>query len=152
MSTLKRKRQTISIEIKKQIIDAKAADSSKSYADLARDFSNGGLTLDKGNIQAILNKKDEILAAIDKGIGAKRAHLKPAKYEDLETAILIWFKQVRSENVAVSGLLKYQVRKLTKRPWKAMKRYPKSLNKSRSKQPRRVKHYINSADIAAKIT
>jgi len=51
MSAQKRKRQTISIEIKKQIIDAKAVDSSKSYADLAKDFSKNGLTLTKANIQ-----------------------------------------------------------------------------------------------------
>ncbi len=61
MSTQKRKRQTISIEIKKQIIDAKAADSSKSYAELAKDFSKGGLTLTKGNVQVILKHQVQTL-------------------------------------------------------------------------------------------
>lgn len=105
MSTQKRKRQTISIETKKQIIDAKAADSSKSYANLAKDFSKNGLILTKANVQTIIGDKDKILAAIDDGIGAKRARVKPSKYEDLEAAVLMWFKQVRSQNVVVSGPL-----------------------------------------------
>jgi hypothetical protein len=41
----KLKRRSISIQIKKQIIDAKEADPSKSYAELAEDFSKDGLTL-----------------------------------------------------------------------------------------------------------
>lgn len=104
-SVQKRKRQTIPIEIKKQIIDAKAADSSKSYAELAKDFSKNGLSLTKGNVQRILNEETRIIEAIENGAGPKRANLKPAKHENLETAVLTWFKQVRSENVAVSGPL-----------------------------------------------
>jgi transposase-like protein len=105
MSTPKRKRQTISIEVKKKIIDASAADSSKSYADLAKEFSDDKITLSKSNIQTILDGKQKVLDAIEKGVGAKRAHLKPEKHADLEMAVLTWFQQIRSQNVAVSGPL-----------------------------------------------
>lgn len=101
----KRKRQSISIQIKKQIIDAYEADSSKSYNDLAKEFSKDGLSLTKSNVQSVINAKDKILNAVDNGIGAKRVRLTNAKYEDLEAAVLTWFKQVRSENVVVSGPL-----------------------------------------------
>jgi hypothetical protein len=114
MATQKRKRQTIQLRTKKQIIDAEKADLSKSYADLAKEFNNDGLNFAKSTMQTILSGKDSILKAIENGIRVKRAHLKPAKYEDLEIAILTWFKQVRSENVIVSGpLLKVTLSDLT---------------------------------------
>jgi len=103
MSAQKRSRQSISIEVKKQIIDAKSANSSKTYGDLAKEFSNSKLKLTDNNIKTIIRDKDKIIEAIDKGIGGKRARLKPAKYEDLEEAVLTWFMQVRTQNVAVDG-------------------------------------------------
>jgi hypothetical protein len=71
MATPTRKRQTISIELKKRIIDAKAADSSTSYADLAKRFSNDQLKLTDKNMKRIFRDKDKILLAIDNGAGAK---------------------------------------------------------------------------------
>jgi len=105
MTTPKRKRQTISIEIKKEIIDAAEADSKKSYADLAKEFSNDKLTLKKSNIQAIIREKDKLLNAVDDGIDAKRARLTTGRHADLEAAVLVWLRQVRSENVAITGPL-----------------------------------------------
>ena len=104
MTTPKRKRQTISIEIKKQIIDAAAADPKKSYADLATEFSNNQLTLTSENMKRVFRDKDKILNAIDDGIGAKRARLTTGRHADLEAAVLTWLRQVRSENVAVTAL------------------------------------------------
>jgi len=96
MSAQKRKRQTISIEIKKQIIDASSV--GNSLGDLATKFG-----IPRSTIQGIIQKKDDILEAIDSGVSGKRAHLKPAKYEDLEYAVLTWFKQVRTQNVVIDG-------------------------------------------------
>jgi hypothetical protein len=45
------------------------------------------------------------LAAIDDGAGAKRKRLTTGRNADLETAVLTWFRQVRSQNVAVTGPL-----------------------------------------------
>ena len=36
---------------------------------------------------------------------SQRKRRKIAKHKDLETAVLIWFKQARSQNVSISGSL-----------------------------------------------
>lgn len=105
MSTQKSKQQSISVELKKKIIDEKEAYPSKSYAGLANQFTSDKLTLTKSNVQRILGSKQKILDAIDDGIEAKRARLTKAKHTDLEEAVLTWFRQVRSQNVAVTGPL-----------------------------------------------
>lgn len=97
MSTQKRKRQAISIETKKEILDE--ASKGKSLGDLAEKFGISS----RSTVQGILENKDKILDAIENGIGGKRARLKPAKYEDLEAAVLMWLKQVRAQNVVVDG-------------------------------------------------
>lgn len=110
MSTQKRKRQTIPIGIKSQIINAAAKDPKKSYADLAKEFSNKYLKLTSENIKRISRDKGKILAAIDNGANAKRARLTTGRQADFEASVLTWFRQVRSENVAVSGpLLKVRI-------------------------------------------
>ncbi|KAE9546906.1 hypothetical protein FO519_009882 [Halicephalobus sp. NKZ332] len=115
MATPERKRQSISIELKKKIIDASETDPKKSLAKLAEEFSIGKITLTKSTIQAILKDKDEILKAINDGVDGKRLRLTTGRYADLEKAILMWFRQVRSQNVAVSGsLLKEKAIKLAK--------------------------------------
>jgi len=96
-TTPKRKRQQISIEKKKQIIDASA---TKSYGQLATDFG-----LSSSSIAKIVQNKTKILTAIEEGAGAKRKRLRSAKDTDLEAAVLTWFQQVRSQNVAVTGPL-----------------------------------------------
>ena len=48
---------------------------------------------------------NHFIGAIDEGSKAKRSHLLPAKHEDLEAAVLRWFKAARSENIPISGLL-----------------------------------------------
>lgn len=102
MSTPKRKRQQIFVETKKKIIDENEAHPSKSYADLARQF---GIQCGKSTVQSIVRDKKKILAAIDDGVGAKRKKLFTGRSRDLEAAVLTWFQQVRSQNVAVSGPL-----------------------------------------------
>jgi transposase-like protein len=98
MTTPKRKQQSISLETKQKIITESAA--GKSYGQLAKDFG-----LAKSTVSTIVSNKDKISNAIEGGIGAKRARLTNAKNPDLEEAVLTWFKQVRSLNVAVTGPL-----------------------------------------------
>lgn len=105
MSAQKRKQQSFSVQLKKKIIDEKEAHPTKSYADLAKQFSDKDTTLTKSNVQRILGDKQKILDAIDAGAGAKRKRLRTAKDTDLEAAVLAWFQQVRTQNVAVSGPL-----------------------------------------------
>jgi hypothetical protein len=45
MSAQKRKRQTISIELKKRILDGKEKTPNKSYNDLAKEFSTDKINL-----------------------------------------------------------------------------------------------------------
>lgn len=105
MSTQKRKRQSISVELKKKIIDEKDAHPSKSYPNLAKQFTTDKIKLSEDNIKRIFRDKDKILAAINEGAGAKRKRLTTGRNVELEAAVLTWFQQVRSQNVAVSGPL-----------------------------------------------
>ena len=94
---LKRKRRTISLDVKKALIEAS---KTKKVAELVIEFD-----LPDSTIKTILNdkNKDKILKAIDDGAGGKRVKLKGAKHSDLEEAILKWLKEVRSENIPVDG-------------------------------------------------
>jgi Mor family transcriptional regulator len=69
MSTQKRKRQTISVETKKEIIDAHS--KGKSYGELATQFKISS----RSTIQDIIRNKYNILAAIDDGMGGKQQDL-----------------------------------------------------------------------------
>lgn len=105
MSTPKAKRQSISVDVKLKVIETRDKDPNKSYEKIAKECSTSDTKLSKANVQRILGGKDKTLAARDDGIGAKRAKLKGAKHGDLEKALLMWLKQVRSQNVAVNGPL-----------------------------------------------
>lgn len=98
MATPSKKRNVIRLEVKKKIIEASA---KKTRDELSKEFGYPVAT-----IKCILGRdRKAILEAIDEGTEAKRACLKPVKHEDLEEAVLRWFKAVRSENVEVSGPL-----------------------------------------------
>jgi hypothetical protein len=93
----KRKRRTITIETKKQTINASAI---KKAADLVKEFG-----LPESSIRTIIKDKDKIQTATDDGVGGKRAKSKAVKEPELEEALLKWLEDVRSENVAVDGPL-----------------------------------------------
>ncbi len=88
MAPPKRKRQTISIEIKKQIIDANIADSSKTQGDLVKQFATDKLTRTTDNIEQNFRDKNKILAAIEDKDGAKRAQSTTGQHSDIEDAVL----------------------------------------------------------------
>jgi hypothetical protein len=85
------------LETKRQIINASVG---KSSSELSKQFS-----LPPTTIRTILGKKDSINNAIGEGKDSKRAHLKPAINANLDNAVLLWMKTVRSQNVPLSGPL-----------------------------------------------
>uniref|UniRef100_A0A915EAH2 HTH CENPB-type domain-containing protein n=1 Tax=Ditylenchus dipsaci TaxID=166011 RepID=A0A915EAH2_9BILA len=77
-----------------------------------------------------------ILRAIDRSGEAKRTRLYPVKHDDLEEAILRWFKAARSENVEMSGpLLQEKARKLAKELANQLRKGlgPRPLNEEQAK-------------------
>ena len=94
-----KKRQSISIETKKAILDA-IESGATNKTELAQRFN-----LKRRSINRILNGKQAILDAISDGKNVKRARLRAPKYEELEQVLLQWHKQIRSQNVQVNGLL-----------------------------------------------
>ncbi len=94
---LKRKRQTISFDEKKAIIEAS---KTKNVPAVSKHFNN---KYPESTIKTILKNKDSILKAIDDGIGGKRAILKSLNHPELKEAILKLLKGMRSENIPVDG-------------------------------------------------
>lgn len=98
MGTPTRKRNVITLEVKKKIIEDSG---KKSREELSKEFE-----LPPTTIKSILGRdRKAIIEAVNEGSKAKRARSKPAMIEDLEEAVLRWFKVVRSENVRISGPL-----------------------------------------------
>lgn len=92
------KRRKLTLEGKKRIIDAAAGNVSR--VELAKRFG-----VPRTTIVGILNAKDSIEKTIECGDNTKRSRIKPTRHYELERAILTWFKQVRSQNVPVTGQL-----------------------------------------------
>lgn len=90
------KRRKFSLDFKKSVIDA--AEKNNNQSDLARQFS-----IPRPSLRRILEEKDAILKAVADGAEAKRARMTSGRFEKLEEALVTWFKQMRSENVPVSG-------------------------------------------------
>lgn len=95
MTTPIKKRRVITLDMKKDIVEAS---SKKNLTNLSKQFG-----LPCSTVQSILKQKQGILSAVDEGGEAKRARLKKVKSENLEKALLQWFKSARSENVQMSG-------------------------------------------------
>uniref|UniRef100_A0A914NRT3 HTH CENPB-type domain-containing protein n=1 Tax=Meloidogyne incognita TaxID=6306 RepID=A0A914NRT3_MELIC len=92
------KRQKISIELKKKIIDYYLANPKTSLKQIAEEFSNFNVLLKKSSIHSILKNKQNIIAAIDNGIKIKRSHLTKGRHANFDDALLNWIRQVRAEN------------------------------------------------------
>uniref|UniRef100_A0A915P2Z6 HTH CENPB-type domain-containing protein n=1 Tax=Meloidogyne floridensis TaxID=298350 RepID=A0A915P2Z6_9BILA len=99
------KRQKISIELKKKIIDYYLANPKTSLKQIAEEFSNFNVLLKKSSIHSILKNKQNIIAAIDNGIKIKRSHLTKGRHANFDDALLNWIRQVRAENVVITGTL-----------------------------------------------
>ena len=91
----KRKRQTISLAEKQEIIEAA---KSRTPAQVVSHFNK---KYKDSAIRGII--KDKIEKAIDDGADGKQAFSRAVKFPKLEEELLNWLKDVRSENVAVGG-------------------------------------------------
>jgi transposase len=94
----KRKQHALSLEKKQEIIEAEKEEKNRTK--LAERFG-----VPRTTIIGVLNSKDDVLKAIDDGSSGKRKRLTPGRMQQLEEALVVWFKQVRSEDVPVTGEL-----------------------------------------------
>lgn len=94
----KRKQVAVTLEVKKAIIEAAKKNDNKTA--LAKQFN-----IPHSTLRGILKDKEAVLKAIEDGGSAKRARLKTGKYVELEEVLVLWIKQVRSQNLPVSGEL-----------------------------------------------
>ncbi|KAL7076033.1 hypothetical protein ACQ4LE_004546 [Meloidogyne hapla] len=92
-----KKRLSISIETKKAVLD-EAESGVTNKSELARRFN-----LNRNSVADILKNKRAILDAISFGKNVKRARLRAPKYAELEKVLMLWLKQVRSQDVPVTG-------------------------------------------------
>lgn len=96
MSPSQRKRKSISLEEKLDVINA--YEETNSQNKVASRFD-----LDRSTVQTILRNKKAIIEAIQNGGGAKRARLKQPTHVDLEKTLVNWMERARSQNLPVSG-------------------------------------------------
>uniref|UniRef100_A0A915D165 HTH CENPB-type domain-containing protein n=1 Tax=Ditylenchus dipsaci TaxID=166011 RepID=A0A915D165_9BILA len=126
---IKEKASSHSIDLKRQIIAEK--DKGQNSTELGKKFK-----LQPSTVRSILGDRAAILRAIDRSGEAKRTRLYPVKHDDLEEAILRWFKAARSENVEMSGpLLQEKARKLAKELANQLRKGlgPRPLNEEQAK-------------------
>ena len=69
----------------------------KSKTEIARMFD-----IPKNTLSGWLKKADSIKEGFAK-FGPKRCNMRQGNYEDLETALLCWFREARNQNVPISG-------------------------------------------------
>ena len=97
MHSNKRKRTKINLAEKLAIIEAS---KRKKVSELCEEFNHPAST-----IKTIIKEKSRITEALNGGANGKQGSLKGARHSELEEALLLWLKQVRSENVSVDGPL-----------------------------------------------
>ena len=81
------------------------ANPKTSLKQIAEEFSNFNVLLKKSSIHSILKNKQNIIAAINNGIKIKRSHLTKGRHANFDDALLNWIRQVRAENVVITGTL-----------------------------------------------
>ena len=86
----KRSQNAISLSLKNDIFEA-ATLPGASHGQLSKQFG-----LAKSTIQTIFKNKESTQQAIADGHEPKRARLRKAKEEDVEKALVMWIKNVRT--------------------------------------------------------
>ncbi|KAF7636379.1 HTH CENPB-type domain-containing protein [Meloidogyne graminicola] len=97
-NSVKRGRSLITIETKKQIIEAST--TGKSSSELGKQFN-----LASSTIRKILQQKEKILKVFEKGNQLKKVCIRPIKYENLDQAVLLWVNSIRSQGIPLNGPL-----------------------------------------------
>lgn len=99
MKTNVRKQQALSIKSKIDII--KAVDLGKfSKTAICKEFGIPNSTL-----STILKNKEKIISNENNEFQLNRQRMRTPKHVDIENALIIWFKQCRSQNIPISGAL-----------------------------------------------
>ncbi|KAF2343691.1 HTH CenpB-type DNA-binding domain [Trinorchestia longiramus] len=112
MSAHKRKRTDFTLKKKEEIINT--AKKEPNQCKLAREMSKKpGIKVKRTTMKGILSKKDAMEAVIKAGIPLKRMKLMQTHDPKLDEGLLMWLKQVRRQNLSVSGdLIKEKMMKL----------------------------------------
>ena len=93
------KKKAISIKEKLEIIDS--IDKGEKQSSISQHL---GLT--KLTVNTIWKNKDTLKRQFESSVFNQDCKcFCPANYKDVDTALLAWFKQTRSDNIAVNGLL-----------------------------------------------
>uniref|UniRef100_A0A915CNR9 HTH psq-type domain-containing protein n=1 Tax=Ditylenchus dipsaci TaxID=166011 RepID=A0A915CNR9_9BILA len=106
----KKKRQVISIDLKRQIIAEK--DKGQNSTELGKKFK-----LQPSTVRSILGDRAAILRAIDRSGEAKRTRLYPVKHDDLEENILRCSKRREAKTSRCLGLFCRRKRENWLRNW-----------------------------------
>ena len=104
-SLAKRKKTAIDIKTKLAILDYKEKNPSRKQVDIAKHFD-----LPPQTVNNILNKKSQIreTAAQTQGRagGSVRKRIRATQYEDVDAALILWFKQLYARpDIRVDGLM-----------------------------------------------
>lgn len=92
-----KKRKQFTLEDKVKIINE--VNAGKKKIDVAKEFD-----IHRSTLNTIWNDRTKIQGKLhDKTMGPLRKKMRPALYEDVEKALFIWFQDVRSRNIPISG-------------------------------------------------
>lgn len=90
-----RKRKSLSIKFKLKLIEE--VENGAKKADICRKNNISSSTL-----STILKDKDKIKSASDQGV-SRGKKVRTCNFQDVDTSLLLWFRQARSSNVPISG-------------------------------------------------
>lgn len=97
---LPRKQTAISLKVKMELLKA-VDEKGRSKTKICREFGIANSTL-----SAIIKNRHQLTAMYERSMfEPERKRMRTAKHKDLEAALLIWFKQARSQNIPVLGTL-----------------------------------------------
>ena len=65
----------------------------------------------KTQVQSILLKKDEIIEDYEANVSTSIKRLRTAQHEDIDSALLDWFRNARSKNILVTARKSYKNRR-----------------------------------------
>lgn len=95
-----RKQTAISLERKIELLNA-VDEKRRTKTEICKEFGIANSTL-----STIIKNRVNITSMFERSVfEPERKRMRTAKHEDLEKAVLIWFKQARSQNAPISGPL-----------------------------------------------
>lgn len=97
---LVRKQNAISLKMKMELLKA-VDEKRRTKTEICKEYGIANSTL-----STIIKNRDQITLMFERSMfEPERKRMRTAKHEDLETALLIWFKQARSQDAPISGPL-----------------------------------------------